>query len=134
MGPAERAKPTLNLLPGGGEFDPPLRGPEPRVLPLDDPPPTHPTLPYPPTDGDHLPTDGRPVNRPSADRGLEGAARAEAWNFSRGNVDLFTGAGIASVARRATGDDERAEAGDRDAATPAERLDDAAHGSVHGAL
>src|SRR2546428_13281434 len=26
-------------LAGGGGFEPPLRGPEPRVLPLDDPPP-----------------------------------------------------------------------------------------------
>ena len=39
-----------NLLAGGGGFEPPLRGPEPRVLPLDDPPPTHPTLPHPPMD------------------------------------------------------------------------------------
>src|SRR3979411_140082 len=31
---------TRNLLAGGGGFEPPLRGPEPRVLPLDDPPPT----------------------------------------------------------------------------------------------
>src|SRR3989441_9511939 len=40
---------TQNLLAGGGGFEPPLRGPEPRVLPLDDPPPTHPTLPHPQT-------------------------------------------------------------------------------------
>src|SRR5437867_7924646 len=40
---------TRNLLAGGGGFEPPLRGPEPRVLPLDDPPPTHPTLPHPQT-------------------------------------------------------------------------------------
>src|SRR5262245_51565698 len=26
---------------GGGGFEPPLRGPEPRVLPLDDPPKSH---------------------------------------------------------------------------------------------
>src|SRR5437870_13164071 len=38
---------TRKLLAGGGGFEPPLRGPEPRVLPLDDPPPTHPTLPHP---------------------------------------------------------------------------------------
>src|SRR5439155_1285949 len=44
------------LLAGGGGFEPPLRGPEPRVLPLDDPPPTHPTLPY-------LPTNDRPARR-----------------------------------------------------------------------
>src|SRR5882724_11687273 len=49
MGPAERDNDaTRNLLAGGGGFEPPLRGPEPRVLPLDDPPPTHPTLPHPP--------------------------------------------------------------------------------------
>src|SRR6267378_3588145 len=48
MGPAERDNDaTRNLLAGGGGFEPPLRGPEPRVLPLDDPPPTHPTLPHP---------------------------------------------------------------------------------------
>src|SRR5437773_12141924 len=40
-------EPTTNLLAGGGGFEPPLRGPEPRVLPLDDPPPNAPTLPHP---------------------------------------------------------------------------------------
>src|SRR2546426_5325638 len=50
MGPAERDNDaTRKLLAGGGGFEPPLRGPEPRVLPLDDPPPTHPTLPHPPS-------------------------------------------------------------------------------------
>src|SRR3989304_2511259 len=37
MGPAERLNEEVA---GGGGFEPPLRGPEPRVLPLDDPPAT----------------------------------------------------------------------------------------------
>src|SRR5438552_14041056 len=35
MGPARRA-----MMAGGGGFEPPLPGPEPGVLPLDDPPPS----------------------------------------------------------------------------------------------
>ncbi len=31
--------PLFNSLAGGGGFEPPLTGPEPVVLPLDDPPP-----------------------------------------------------------------------------------------------
>src|SRR5439155_24347287 len=98
MGPAERDAAryaTRNLLAGGGGFEPPLRGPEPRVLPLDDPPPTHPTLPHPHTT--------------SADGGLERAARAEARDLGRRNLDLFAGAGVASVAGGAARDHERAE-------------------------
>src|SRR5215813_10697507 len=79
---------TRNLLAGGGGFEPPLRGPEPRVLPLDDPPPTPPTLPYPPTRD-------RPVPRAeSANRGLEGAARAEARHLGRRNLNLLAGARV----------------------------------------
>src|SRR5215831_6764961 len=53
-GVTRATEPYTKLLAGGGGFEPPLRGPEPRVLPLDDPPPTHPTLPY-------LPTKDRPA-------------------------------------------------------------------------
>src|SRR5947199_5161139 len=44
MGPrkqrANNAPAPSEWVAGGGGFEPPLRGPEPRVLPLDDPPPT----------------------------------------------------------------------------------------------
>src|SRR6266508_910639 len=121
MGPAERDDDAnRKLLAGGGGFEPPLRGPEPRVLPLDDPPPTHPTLPHPPNG--------------SADRRLERATRAEARHLGRRNLDLLAGARVAPVAGRAARDDERAKSGNRDAATAAQRLDDAADERVHGAL
>src|SRR5262245_56650390 len=122
---------TRNLLAGGGGFEPPLRGPEPRVLPLDDPPPTPPTLPYPPT-RDRPARERKTAN--SANRGLEGAARAEARHLGGRNLNLLAGARVAAVAGGAARDDERAEAGDRDAAAAAERLDDAADEGVHGAL
>src|SRR5216684_1820751 len=41
MGPSgERDDDVSGKLAGGGGFEPPLPGPEPGVLPLDDPPPT----------------------------------------------------------------------------------------------
>src|SRR5206468_6789623 len=124
MGPrkqrANSAPAPSEWMAGGGGFEPPLRGPEPRVLPLDDPPPTHPTLPHPPTG--------------SADRRLEGAARAEARHLGRRNLDLLAGARVAPVSGRAARDDERAESRNRDTATAAQRIDDAADEGVHGAL
>src|SRR5713101_4271848 len=105
MGPAERDNDvTRKLLAGGGGFEPPLRGPEPRVLPLDDPPPTHPTLPHPPMN--HGP--GSTGSHGSANRRLERAARAEARHLGRRNLDLLAGARVAPVAGRAARDDEGA--------------------------
>src|SRR5207247_2535180 len=98
-----------------------LRGPEPRVLPLDDPPPSH-----------HLTNAPQPYHTGpaatarSADRALEGAARAEPGHARRRNLDLPTRAGVAPVAGGALGDHERAESGERDATATPERLDDAA--------
>src|SRR5207245_5237080 len=37
----ERFRDATRGVAGGGGFEPPLRGPEPRVLPLDDPPKSH---------------------------------------------------------------------------------------------
>src|SRR5438309_282777 len=57
---------TRNLLAGGGGFEPPLRGPEPRVLPLDDPPPTRNralTLPQSPHHKAPPPHTGAPAQR-----------------------------------------------------------------------
>src|SRR5215813_15210158 len=135
---ANRRQRTRNLLAGGGGFEPPLRGPEPRVLPLDDPPPT--PQPY------HThqrrtarrdtgePSCGTPKTASLANRGLQGAARAEARHLGGRNLNLLAGARVAAVAGGAARDDECAEAGDRNAAAAAERLDDAADEGVHGAL
>src|SRR5881397_3893248 len=62
----------------------------------------------------------------SANRGLERAARAEARHLA--------GRRVAAVAGGAARDHERAEAGDRHAATASERFDDAPDEDVHGAL
>src|SRR5262245_52332044 len=103
MGPAERdVNSTANLLAGGGGFEPPLRGPEPRVLPLDDPPPT--PQPY------------HTADKHSADRRLERAAGSKAGHLRGRNLNLLAGARVASVARRSSRHDERAESGDRHAA------------------
>src|SRR5216117_121785 len=40
-GRANNAPAPSEWMAGGGGFEPPLRGPEPRVLPLDDPPKSH---------------------------------------------------------------------------------------------
>src|SRR5262249_14488026 len=102
---------------------------------------TRPTTRRSPTNAPNLtiPTnEGRPGARAetgnSAKRGLEGAARAEARHLGGRNLDLLAGARVAAVAGGAARDDERAEAGDRDAAAAAERLDDAADEGIHGAL
>src|SRR5213593_518041 len=91
---------------------------------------TRPTTRRSPTNASNLTT---PPNN-SADGGLERAARAEARDLGRRNLDLFAGAGVASVAGGAARDHESAESRDRDAATAAERLDDAADERVHGTL
>src|SRR5882672_7779906 len=77
---------------------------------------------------------GNATPRESANRGLERAARAEARHLGRWNLNLLAGARVAAVARGATRDDEGSEAGERDAAAAAERLDDAADEGIHGAL
>src|SRR5262249_5496618 len=99
---------------------------------------TRPTTRRSPTNAPNLtiPTNEGPpgAREESANRGLEGAARAEARHLGCRNLNLLAGAQVAAVAGGAAGDDERAEAGDRDAAAAAERLDDAADEGVHGAL
>src|SRR5882672_7560491 len=138
MGPAERAtrnrtrrdRTYIILLAGGGGFEPPLRGPEPRVLPLDDPPPT--PQPYHTRTAPHA--SGARLNRQSADRRLERAARAEARNFNCRNLDLLTGARVASVARGPPRDHERAKSGNCHPAAAAQRLHDASDHRVHGTL
>src|SRR6266446_8889313 len=91
-------------LAGGGGFEPPLPGPEPGVLPLDDPPPTRRRL--------HTIREGAiGVNgRASADRDLERAARAEARNLGGRDLDGVAVAGGAHIAGGAAGHHEGAEA------------------------
>src|SRR6267378_3448714 len=125
MGPANALTPRKSVA-GGGGFEPPLRGPEPRVLPLDDPPPTH-------KRGASLPQ-WHGVRRGSAQRDPETPTRAEARHLGRRNLDLLAGARVAAVARRAPRDDERAKSGDGHAPAAAERLDDAGDHGVHGLL
>src|SRR3990172_893965 len=105
---------------GGGGFEPPLRGPEPRVLPLDDPPATASAFPaYGPRRGKS--TKAAP---PSADGGLEAPARAEARNLGGWDLDRLARARVAPVTPGAAGDHEGAEPGDRDAPAAPERLED----------
>src|SRR5438093_10955249 len=128
-GRANNAPAPSEWMAGGGGFEPPLRGPEPRVLPLDDPPPSH-HLTNPPQTY-HT---GPAAPARSADRALEGAARAEPGHARRRNLDLPTRAGVAPIAGGALGDHERAESGQRDATATPERLDDAADHGLDGAL
>src|SRR5437667_2550008 len=123
-------EPTTNLLAGGGGFEPPLRGPEPRVLPLDDPPPT--PQPYHTRTAPHA--SGARLNRQSADRGLEGAARAETRNFNSRNLDLRAGAGVAAVARGPARHHERPKTGNCYTPAAAQGLHDAADHRVHRAF
>src|SRR5262245_15086505 len=121
MGPAERdVNSTANLLAGGGGFEPPLRGPEPRVLPLDDPPPT--PQPY------------HTADKHSADRRLERAAGSKAGHLRGRNLDLLAGARIAAIPRGPFCHNERPKSGDGHAPTAPQRLHDAAGEGIHGAL
>src|SRR5262249_7926569 len=121
MGPAERdVNSTANLLAGGGGFEPPLRGPEPRVLPLDDPPPT--PQPY------------HTAEKHSADRRLERAAGSKAGYASGRNLNLLAGARVTAVARSSARHHERPESGNRHAPAAAQRLHDAVDEGIHGAL
>src|SRR5207244_430608 len=105
MGP-----PNARRVAGGGGFEPPLPGPEPGVLPLDDPPPK-------PT------RHQRYHSEPAAltNGGLQRAARLEARHLRGGDRDLLARAWVASVARGALVHAERAEAADRDATALPER-------------
>src|SRR6266446_648625 len=121
MGPAERDNGATRKLVGWGRR---IRTPAAWSRA------TCPTTRRSPTNAPNLTT---PPQR-SADRRLERAARAEARDLGRRYLDLFAGTRVASVPSGATGDDERAESGNRDAATAAQRIDDAADERVHGAL
>src|ERR671923_104392 len=102
-------------LAGGGGFEPPLPGPEPGVLPLDDPPPKPPRATF------TIPQPAPRIDlRASADRRLETAAGAEARDPRGRDGDLAARARVAAVASRALRDHERAEAADGDATALAE--------------
>src|ERR1700674_1619589 len=80
-------------LAGGGGFEPPLPGPEPGVLPLDDPPPTR--------QRPHTIRKGAVrvnARARSADGDLERAARAEARDLRGRDLDRVAVAGGAHVA------------------------------------
>src|SRR2546427_3741710 len=107
-------------LAGGGGFEPPLPGPEPGVLPLDDPPPTR-RRPHTIRDGAIGVNEGG-----SADDDLERAAGAEARDLGGWDLDRVAVEGGANVTGSAAGHHEGAEAADRHAAALAERFEDAA--------
>src|ERR687892_192688 len=134
---------TGEALAGGGGFEPPLPGPEPGVLPLDDPPPK----PTAPITIPHGRAGGRPVARRnmrirahtsppplSPDRRLQRPARLEPRHPRGRNRDLLPRAGIPPAARRALAHAERSESADRHATTAAERVEDRAHEGVHRAV
>src|SRR5438128_2272902 len=116
---------------GRGGLEPPLRGPEPRVLPLDD---------LPASKGFYRrvintvkargsPAAGQPricsgpasvSPSPGEDGALERAARLEPRHATGRQLDRLARAGIAAVALGAPADQEGAEAGDRDPTALAE--------------
>src|SRR3989454_11834425 len=135
-GRANNAPAPSEWMAGGGGFEPPLRGPEPRVLPLDDPPPAHDALqPYhtgPASPGGAPAGPTRTVA--SADSGLQRAARAKAGHARRRDLDLPARARVTPVAGGALGDHKCAESRKRDTTAAPERLDDPAHHGLDGAL
>ncbi len=112
-GPLDDGAGLAKEVAGGGGFEPPLPGPEPGVLPLDDPPPTRPTA------------FTRYHSASAASIGLQRAARLEARDLRGRDRDLLARARIVAVARGALGHAEGAEAADRHAPAVAERLEDA---------
>src|SRR5262249_22912943 len=92
-----------NVLAGGGGFEPPLRGPEPRVLPLDDPPPTGPH--------DTTARPRAPVQR-SPDGRLQRPARAKPRHARGWDLDLLARPRVAAIASGTASDDKGAEAAD----------------------
>src|SRR5439155_713211 len=131
-GRANNAPAPSEWMAGGGGFEPPLRGPEPRVLPLDDPPPAHDALqPY---HNEPASTVGRASTVASADGGLQRATRAKAGYARRRDLDLPARARVAPVAGGALGHHECAESRERDTTAAPERLDDPAHHGLDGAL
>src|SRR5262250_668182 len=111
---------------GGGGLEPPLPGPEPGVLPLDDPPARRPLyVPMFPgvkaaeglhSRGCHVEDEGRASGEAGGleNGGLERAAWLETRNFFRRNANRVAGARVATVALGAPADHEGPEAADGD--------------------
>src|SRR3970040_521168 len=100
---------------GGGGLEPPLPGPEPGVLPLDDPPAATAIV-----RGAPAGCQGKECRGVSARRLLERMsqrpARLEAGHAAGRDLDGLAGAGVAAIALGAAARQEGAEAADRDPA------------------
>src|SRR5438309_12051947 len=136
MGPAERVARTYNKFVGWGRR---IRTPATwsratrpttRRSPTNAPTLPHPDLPHP----DSAHASGARLNRQSADRGLEGAARAETRNFNSRNLDLRAGAGVAAVARGPARHHERPKTGNCYTPAAAQGFHDAPDHRVHRAF
>src|SRR4030095_6813893 len=134
---------------GGGGLEPPLPGPEPGVLPLDDPPARRPLYVsmFPGVKaalglcvlcgarekrnaGRHA-----PARRAALENGrLQRAARLEARHLLGRNANRLARARVAAVALGAAAHHERPEAADGDAAAAAQRIEHAAHARLEHLL
>src|ERR1700730_9079926 len=106
---------------GGGGIEPPLQGPEPCVLPLDDPPAALAIV-----RAAALECQGRKGAELARllQVVLQRAARLEAGHPAGRNLDGLAGARVAAVALGSAADQERAEAADGDPAAALERVED----------
>src|SRR5262249_41516013 len=131
---------------GRGGFEPPLRGPEPRVLPLDDLPASQRFYAGPrwTVKARALPPRARPAAAPALHtagpalplqhRVLQRAARLEAGHPAGGDLDGLPRSGVAAVAAGALAHQERAEAADGDLAALLEGVRNVLEERVEGAL
>src|ERR1700687_182123 len=107
---------------GGGGLEPPLPGPEPGVLPLDEPPAAT-VIVRGGAAGCQGRTDAELADGLSLQMRLERAARLEARHPARGDLDGLAGPRIAAVALGPPAHQEGAEAADGHLPAAAERIE-----------
>src|SRR6476646_2227597 len=107
---------------GGGGLEPPLPGPEPGVLPLDEPPAAT-VIVRGAAAGCQGRTDAELADGASLQVRLERAARLEARHPARGDLDGLAGARVATVALGPAAHQEGPEAADGHLPPAAERVE-----------
>src|SRR5260370_7997159 len=106
---------------GGGGLEPPFPGPEPGVLPLDEPPAAT-VIVRARAAGCQGRTDADLAHAALLQVRLQRAARLEARHPTRGNLDGLAGPRVAAVALGPPAHQERAEAADGHLPPPAQRI------------
>src|SRR6266478_3251256 len=118
---------------GGGGLEPPLPGPEPGVLPLDEPPAAT-AIVRGGAAGCQGRTDAELAHAALLQVRLQRAARLEARHPTRGNLDSLAGPRVAAVTLGPPAHQKGAEAADGHLPPPAKRIEHIVEQGIEGLL